>query len=71
MSSTELSSEWVLCWGTCKQDLERIEHVQTLRLILEQSAEWITKDKAFDSLNRDSLEASKTIWRPGQDFQHY
>ena len=26
----------------------RIEHVQTFRLILEQSAEWMTKDKAYD-----------------------
>ena len=61
LSITELSSEGIFR-GTGKQDLVRKEHVRTLRLTLEQSAEWNTKDKAFDSLNRDSLETSETIW---------
>ena len=51
----------------------RKEYVRTLRLILVQSAKWNTKAvlMAFDSLNRDSLKASETLWRPGQNCQHY
>jgi hypothetical protein len=56
-----------------------VDLINTLRIILEQSAEWQTTlyltfidfEKAFDSLNRSHMENSMRVWHPPKDLESY
>ena len=56
-----------------------INHIFTLRNIIEQSIEWnrrvhinfIDFEKAFDSIHREPLEDTQSIWMPRKTHRHY
>ena len=55
-----------------RQDRSCTDQIAALRIIVEQSIEWnsslyvnfVDYEKAFDSLDRDTLENITTLWRP-------
>ena len=52
------------------------DQIASLRIIVEQSLEWniplyinfIDYEKAFDSIDRDKMEATETLWSPQEDI---